>query len=106
MATIRASKGELRRLIQSLLAYPQVVRLGFAALVGEGTMAPSLLLEVLLLSGVMGLLGQGARTVIGLKSMTDDAKALNVTPNDLFQAARLLTSLMIGFLVGVAAALI
>jgi hypothetical protein len=69
-------------------------------------MAPSVLLEMLLLGGVMGLLGQGARTVIGLKSMTDDAKALGVNPSDLFQAARLLTSLMIGFLVGLAAALV
>jgi hypothetical protein len=69
-------------------------------------MAPSLMLEVLLLGGVMGLLGQGARAVVGLKGMTDQANALALNPNDLFQAARLLTSLLIGFLVGVAAALI
>ncbi len=62
-------------------------------------------LILLVLGGLMGLLGQGARTVIGLKGMADDAKALNLSPNDLFQAARLFTSLMIGFLVGLAAAL-
>jgi hypothetical protein len=64
------------------------------------------MMTTLLLGGLMGLLGQGARTVVGLKSMSDEAKSLGVSPNDLFQAARLLTSLMIGFLVGLAAALI
>ncbi len=54
----------------------------------------------------MGLLGQGSRAVVGLKSISDDAKSLGVSPNDLFQAARLFISLVIGFLVGVAAALI
>ena len=54
----------------------------------------------------MGLLGQGSRAVVGLKTMTDDASDLGVSPSDLFQAARLLISLAIGFLVGLAAALI
>jgi hypothetical protein len=64
------------------------------------------LLPTLLLGGLMGLLGQGARAVIGLKGMADDARALQVSPDDLFQAARLLISLAIGFLVGLAAAVI
>jgi hypothetical protein len=38
--------------------------------------------------------------------MADDAKALELSPTDLFEASRLLTSFMIGLLVGVAAALI
>jgi hypothetical protein len=63
------------------------------------------LLQTLLLGGSLGLLGQGVRSVAGLKSMTDDAKALEVSPSDIFRAARLITSLLIGFLVGVAAAL-
>jgi len=54
----------------------------------------------------MGVLGQGSRAVAGLKSMSDDAKILGVQPSDLFQAARLFVSLAIGFLVGLAAALI
>jgi hypothetical protein len=62
-------------------------------------------LEFLVLGGLMGLLGQGARTVVGLKAMSDDAKALDLNPNDLFESARLLSSLMLGFLVGLAAAL-
>jgi hypothetical protein len=69
-------------------------------------MSISQMLAFLLLGGLMGLLGQGARTVVGLKSMTEDAKSLGLSPNDMFQAARLVTSLIIGFLVGVAAALI
>ncbi len=63
-------------------------------------------LHVLLMGALMGLLGQGSRAVAGLKSMTDDAQTLGVSPNDLFQAARLFVSLIIGVLVGLAAALI
>jgi hypothetical protein len=65
-----------------------------------------MLLEVLLLGGLMGILGQGARAVVGLKGMADNAKALDLSPNDLFEAARLIVSILIGFLVGLAAALI
>jgi hypothetical protein len=54
----------------------------------------------------MGLLGQGARAVVGLKGMADEAKRRNVSPNDLYQAARLITSLMIGMLVGLASGVI
>jgi hypothetical protein len=54
----------------------------------------------------MGLLGQGVRAVVGLKSMTDDARAVGVSPADFFQAARLLTSLMIGVIVGLAEAIV
>lgn len=54
----------------------------------------------------MGFLGQGARAVAGLKSMSDDAKSIGVSSSDLFQAARLFISLAIGVLVGLAAALI
>jgi len=64
------------------------------------------MLEILILGALMGLLGQGARTVVGLKGMSDDAQAQGLSPNDLFIASRLLTSLLIGFLVGLAAALI
>ncbi len=63
------------------------------------------MLQYLILGGLMGMLGQGARAIVGLKGMSDDAKALNVSPNDLFQTARLVTSFMIGFLVGLAASL-
>jgi hypothetical protein len=67
---------------------------------------PMTLLELLTVGGLMGLLGQGARAVVGLKGMADNAKARDLTPNDLFEAARLIVSLLIGFLVGLAAALV
>lgn len=64
-----------------------------------------MLLEILIIGALMGMLGQGARAVVGLKGMSDDAKALDLSPNDLFEAARLITSFLIGALVGLAAAL-
>jgi predicted chitinase len=69
------------------------------AVVDSGTM-----LSALLLCGLMGLLGQGARAVVGLKNMTASATA---APNEQteFNAAYLLVSLMIGFIAGVLAGL-
>lgn len=64
------------------------------------------ILVTLLLGGLMGFLGQGSRAVVGLKTMTDDAQAQGVSARDLFHAARLFVSLIIGILVGIAAALI
>jgi hypothetical protein len=64
------------------------------------------MLEILILGALMGILGQGARAVVGLKGMSDDAKSLGKSPNDLFDVRRLATSFLIGFLVGLAAALI
>jgi hypothetical protein len=64
------------------------------------------LLQLLVIGALMGMLGQGARTVIGLKGMADDAKALNVNPQVLFDAVRLVVSLLIGILVGLASAVI
>ncbi len=66
----------------------------------------SLFLTTLLLGGLMGLLGQGSRAVIGLKGVADAASAPSPSQDDVFRAARLYFSLMIGFLVGLAAAVI
>jgi hypothetical protein len=63
------------------------------------------MLTALLLGGLMGLLGQGIRAIVGLKSMVDLANATAVAQDDVFRAARLLVSLMIGFIAGVAATL-
>ncbi len=68
--------------------------------------APIGLLEYLIVGGLMGMLGQGARAVIGLKEMSTDARTLNLNPNDVFETGRLITSIIIGFLVGLAAALV
>lgn len=63
-------------------------------------------LEILVLGALMGMLGQGARAVIGLKTMGDYANAQGVSASDLFVAGRLVTSLLIGTLVGLASALV
>lgn len=70
------------------------------------TCAPTAILELLVIGALMGMLGQGARAVVGLKTMTDYANAQGVSASDLFEAARLITSLLIGSLVGLASALI
>jgi putative chitinase len=61
-------------------------------------------LVALLVSGVMGMIGQGIRAIVGLKGVADSASDPNV-PTEIFSAARLLTSLMIGFIAGAAAGL-
>jgi hypothetical protein len=65
-----------------------------------------MLLEILIMGALMGILGQGARAVVGLKGMSDDAKAQGLSPNDLFEAGRLLTSFLIGIVVGLASVLV
>jgi predicted chitinase len=64
----------------------------------------SSVLSILLLCGLMGLLGQGARAAVGLKTMTASA-ASNPNQQTEFNAAYLLISLMIGFIAGVLAGL-
>jgi hypothetical protein len=66
-------------------------------------MEASQVIATIMLGGLMGLFGQGIRAIRGLKTMVDDAAA---SGNDLFSAARLLISLVIGFLAGIAATLI
>lgn len=62
-------------------------------------------INVLLLGGLLGLFGQGARVVVGLKTLTDFANAPSANQTDVFNAARLTVSLIIGFLAGIAEAL-
>src|SRR5208282_2167029 len=59
---------------------------------------------VLLLGGLLGVLGQGVRTIVGLKKIADQAETQNVGQYDLFLAGRLFVSLFIGFIAGAAAA--
>lgn len=59
----------------------------------------------ILLGGLMGLFGQGIRAVVGLKTMVDEATNQQKSESDLFSAARLIISLVIGFLAGIAATL-
>jgi hypothetical protein len=59
---------------------------------------------ILLLGGLLGVIGQGVRAVVGLKKMFDQAQSQDVGPYDLFLASRLLISLFIGFVAGALAA--
>jgi hypothetical protein len=67
-------------------------------------MTTSDVLSALLLAGLMGLAGQGARAAVGLKKMNDVARDNDLGWNDVFTASRLIISLIIGFLAGVAGA--
>jgi len=60
---------------------------------------------VLLLGGLLGIIGQGVRAVVGLKKMFDQAQSQDVGQYDLFLASRLCISLFIGFIAGAIAAL-
>lgn len=62
-------------------------------------------LGILLLGGLMGVIGQGVRTVVGLKKMFDQAETQERNQYDLFAASRLFVSLFIGFVAGSTAAI-
>ena len=57
-------------------------------------------LQVITLGGLMGVIGQGARTVVGLKKLHDAASSASVAADDLFVASRVFVSLAIGFIAG------
>ncbi len=62
-------------------------------------------LQIICLGGLMGAIGQGARTVIGLKKVNDAAASSAVSASDLFTASRILVSFAIGFIAGAVAAI-
>ena len=63
------------------------------------------ILSALTLGGLMGLVGQGSRAVIGLKKLNDSNSLRDPSSGDVFVASRLLVSLMIGFISGVVASI-
>ena len=63
-------------------------------------------IQILFLGGFAGALGQGARAVVGIKKVNDQAAAENVNPQDLIVASRLFISLTIGFIAGALAAVL
>jgi hypothetical protein len=67
----------------------------------NGEKSPSQTLILLLVSGIMGMVGQGARTVVGLKKLSDTSQTA-ASQADTFSASRLAVGLMIGFVAGVA----
>lgn len=68
-------------------------------------MQPTVLLSALMLAGLMGMVGQGARTVVGLKKLHDFNATQPPDQATTFLASRLVISLIIGFIAGVLAAL-
>ena len=60
-------------------------------------------LPAILLGGVLGMVGQGVRVVIGLKKTVDEAQKKQTAFSDEFQWSLLVTSLIIGFVAGVIA---
>ena len=67
-------------------------------------MTPIDWLTVLTLGLIMGVVGQGARIVIGLKKAKDEAAASNKTLGDVFELSTLLLSLLMGAAAGAVAA--
>jgi uncharacterized membrane protein YeaQ/YmgE (transglycosylase-associated protein family) len=67
-------------------------------------MTAELWLQLILVGGIAGAAGQTARAIVGLKKLIDDANATNTSPLQQFVPARLIVSLLIGFVAGVLAA--
>jgi len=66
----------------------------------SGEKSPTQTLILLLVSGIMGMVGQGARTIVGLKKLSDRSQTA-AGESDTFSASRLAVGLMIGFVAGV-----
>ena len=67
----------------------------------NGDKSPTQTLILLLVSGIMGMVGQGARTIVGLKKLSDNSQTAS-GQSAAFSASRLAVGLMIGFVAGVA----
>jgi hypothetical protein len=63
-------------------------------------------LELILLAGLAGAVGQCARIIVGIKKVNDQASATNQPMGDIIQLSRLVISLLIGFVAGVLAVLV
>lgn len=69
----------------------------------DGT--PQQWLLLLLLGGVSGSVGQIVRSLAGIHKLRSEAAAVGTTPTDLFEAPRLIYSLVVGFAAGAVAAI-
>ncbi len=63
-------------------------------------------LELILLAGLSGAVGQCARIIVGIKKVNDQASATNQSMGSIIQLSRLVISLIIGFVAGVLAMLV
>lgn len=66
-------------------------------------MNPETLVLHIVLGGLLGIVGQGARVIVGLKKLNDQASATSTPFGSLFSTSTLLLSLLIGFVAGVLA---
>jgi len=57
-------------------------------------------LTQILLGGLLGIVGQGLRIVVGLKKLNDKAQTNKVSVTSLIETNQLLTSLLISFCAG------
>lgn len=62
-------------------------------------------LQLLGLGGLVGALGQGIRTVVGLKKVNDAASSQSVSVDQLITLSRIFVSLAIGFIAGALASI-
>lgn len=62
-------------------------------------------LQLVLLAGLSGAVGQCARIIIGIKKVNDQASATNQSIGSLIDLSRMVVSLLIGFVAGVLAVL-
>jgi len=60
-------------------------------------------LSYLLLGGLLGVVGQGIRVMVGLKKKYDESLRSNKKWKDIFDAKQLWISLLIAFLIGIIA---
>jgi hypothetical protein len=61
-------------------------------------------LQLIGLGGLMGAIGQGARTIVGLKKLNDAASGTTASVADLLAMNKLIISLALGFIAGALAA--
>jgi len=63
-------------------------------------------LSYLLLGGLLGVVGQGIRVVVGLKKKYDESLRLNKDLKEIFDARQLWISILISFLIGTVAGIL
>lgn len=99
------------RSILSLAAFALLVTFVEAACAQQATAPPvsvdgATVLTTLFLCGLMGLLGQGCRVIVGMATLATSKLVAPADNQDVFNLARLVFSLIIGFVAGLVTALI
>ena len=64
------------------------------------------LINQIVLGGILGIIGQGLRTVIGLKKLREEAGEKGQSFAEVFQPSTLIVSLFVGFIAGAVAILL